>query len=51
MHLIHEIKAAKSSVRVLKQPRYNEYTVKLYHLQENTQHQMNGAQFTAAMAY
>lgn len=34
MHLIHEIKAARSSVKVYKQPRYDEYTVKLYHLQE-----------------
>ena len=33
MHLVHEIKAARSSVKVLKQPRYDEYVVKLYHLQ------------------
>jgi len=34
MNLIKEIKAARAGVKVYKEHRYNEYLVKLYHLQE-----------------
>ncbi len=43
MQLIHEIKAARAGVKVYKQPRYNEYTVKLYHLQERPHTSGRGA--------
>ena len=43
MQLIHEIKAARAGVKVLKQPRYDEYVVKLYHLQEKPHTSGRGA--------